>query len=76
MSYTATDLTIVENAIKALAGGTRVVSVSTSNGKSISYGQAQLKDLQALRDSIQAEINFGSTSGSRGYVLVSTSKGL
>ena len=59
----------------ALAQGTRIVSVDV-NGKTITYGQAQLKELTALRDSIQAEINSGSSSGSRGFVLVSTTKGL
>lgn len=73
MSYTAIDLTKVQAAIIALAEGKRVVSVIV-NGKTISYGPAQIKELQALRDSIQAEIN--SIANTRRFVLTSTGKGL
>ena len=75
MSYTQADLTNIQNAIVALAKGERVVSVSTSNGKSITYGQSQLKDLQALRDSIRTELD-NSSSTTRRFVLIQTDKGL
>lgn len=74
MAYTSTDLTNVQAAIIALAEGKRVVSVST-NGKTIQYGAAQMKELQALRDAIQAEIG-SATTGSRRFVLTATEKGL
>ena len=73
MAYTTADLTKIQDAIIALAEGKRVVSV-TVNGKTIAYGQSQIKELQALRDSIQAEIN--AASNARRFVLTSTEKGL
>lgn len=73
MAYTSLDLTSVSSAIIALASGTRVVSVTIS-GKSIEYGQADLKSLRALRDEIKAEIN--QTAGRDSFVLTRSSKGL
>jgi len=72
--YTAADLTKVEAALVALAEGKRVVSVTT-NGKTIQYGPADIKALQTLRDSIQAEIDSASTTRRR-FVLTTTEKGL
>jgi hypothetical protein len=73
MSYTAADLTQVQDAIVSLAAGTRVVSV-TVNGKTIQYGPAQLKELQDLRAAMQTEI--GSTTTRRRFVLTQSEKGL
>jgi len=73
LSYTTADLTKIQAAIIALAEGKRVVSV-TVNGKIIAYGQSQIKELQALRDSIQAEMNAASST--RRFVLTTTGKGL
>lgn len=73
MAFTSADLTNVQNAIVELATGARTVSLSMGD-KSITYGQAQLKDLQALRDLIIAEIGTG--DGRAQFVLTTTSKGL
>lgn len=73
MSYTLADLSKVQDAIIALAEGTRVVSVSV-NGKTIQYSPAQIKELQTLRDTMQAEI--GSATNRRRFVLTQSEKGL
>ncbi|MEI6315501.1 MAG: gpW family head-tail joining protein [Syntrophus sp. (in: bacteria)] len=73
MAFTPTDLTNVQTAIMALAMGTRTVSVSIGN-KAISYSQAQLSDLRALREEIAAEV--GSAAGRPQFVLAQTEKGL
>ena len=73
MAFTPTDLTNVQTAIMALAMGTRKVSVSIGN-KTISYSQAQLGDLRALREEIVAEV--GSAAGRSQFVLAQTEKGL
>lgn len=72
--YTSADLIKVQAAIIALAEGKRVVSVTT-NGKTIQYGPAQIKDLQALRDAMQSEISQTSTITKR-FVLTQSEKGL
>ena len=73
MAFTPTDLTNVQTAIMALAMGTRTVSVSIGT-KTITYSQAQLSDLRALREEIVAEV--GSTAGRSQFVLTQTEKGL
>jgi len=73
MAFTPTDLTNVQAAIMALAMGTRTVTVSIGT-KTISYSQAQLSELRALREEIVAEV--GSAGGRAQFVLTSTEKGL
>jgi hypothetical protein len=53
--YTATDLTNVEEAIRAIIAGEREVSM-TMDGKSATYTEANLKDLQNLRTDIINDI--------------------
>lgn len=53
--YTATDLTNVEEAIRAIIAGEREVSM-TMDGKSATYTDANLKDLQSLRTEIINDI--------------------
>lgn len=57
MAYTSTHLTDIENAIIALGKGTRVVQVRSADGDMVSYGLADLPQLQKLRDEIKAEVN-------------------
>lgn len=53
--YTATDLTNVEEAIRAIIAGEREASM-TMDGKSVTYTAAELKDLQDLRTKIINDI--------------------
>ncbi len=73
MAYTEENLADVQAAILALATGARVVSLSMA-GRTITYGQAQLNELKALRDDIKSDVD--STAGRAKYVLTSTDKGL
>jgi len=73
MAYTSTDLTNIESAILSLAAGEREVRV-TIGDKTFEYSNASLDQLKCLRAEIQAEVN--AASGSRGFFLTSTSKGL
>ena len=57
MSYTSTDLTNIETAIRAIIAGTRTVSLSMGD-KSISYTAVDLPKLQALRGEIAAEVGI------------------
>jgi len=61
--YTTTDLTNVEEAIRAIIAGEREVSM-TMDGKSATYTDANLKDLQSLRTEIinDIAINAGTCS--------------
>ena len=73
MAYTAADLANIEEAIVKLAMGARVVRV-TIGDKLIEYGQAQLPELQELRDQMKNEMQ--AASGRKQFVLTKTSKGL
>jgi len=73
MSYTEADLENIKAAILALATGERVVKVALGD-KQIEYGQAQLKDLRALRAEIEANLEF--QAGKSRVFLTQTSKGL
>ena len=53
--YTATDLTNVEEAIRAIIAGEREVSM-TMDSKSATYTDANLEDLQKLRTNIINDI--------------------
>ena len=55
MAFTSTDLTNVEAAIIALATGTREISVSV-NGKSVTYQQADIDKLLALKSIINQSL--------------------
>jgi hypothetical protein len=72
MTFTATDLSNVQTALIALATGQRVVSLSLDD-KTITYGQAQINELRALRDEIRSEVE---TVNQRRFVLAQTDKGL
>ena len=72
MTFTATDLANVQTALIALATGQRVVSLSIGD-KTITYGQAQINELRALRDEIRSEVE---TVNQRRFVLAQTDKGL
>ena len=72
MTFTATDLSNVQTALIALATGQRVVSLSIGD-KTITYGQAQINELRALRDEIRSECE---TVNQRRFVLAQTDKGL
>ena len=73
MAYSAADLTSIQAAILALATGTRLVRV-TINGKTKEYAEADLKQLEALRNTIKSEIS--ATAGNPRFVLTRSSKGL
>lgn len=73
MAWTQEDADAVRAAVRALATGTRVVSVSYAGppARSVSYGIAQLGELRALLAEMQREVGGGAT-----YRLASTRKGL
>jgi len=75
MAYTQAELDKVQQALVDLAQGKRIVSV-LANGKNIAYGQAQIKDLETLRNAMQLEINQTSTTKNQRFVLTQSSKGL
>ncbi|MCK9362124.1 MAG: hypothetical protein M0P74_00755 [Syntrophales bacterium] len=70
MAFTAANLTAVENALIALASGTRKVRLSMGD-KSIEYSNTDIPVLTALRDKIAAEVSTVPRC-----ILFSTSKGL
>ena len=73
MAFTQTDLENIQSAILSLATGTRKVSV-TINGKTIEYGQTDLKQLESLRSSIKTELNAAESKPR--FVLTRSRKGL
>ncbi|MBP2291036.1 gpW family head-tail joining protein [Azospirillum rugosum] len=56
MTWTAADLAAVEDAIRELAAGERVVTVRYADGTENTYGQANLSDLRKLRQEMQGEV--------------------
>ena len=62
MAFTSTDLASVEAAIVAVAIGERTVQVVVG-GKQITFQQASLDKLTALRDLIQSDIAQASSGG-------------
>ena len=58
MAFTATDLSNIESAIVDLATGTRTTSVSI-NGKTITYSDADLNKLLALKSMINQSLGKG-----------------
>ena len=72
----ATLLAAIDTAILQLVAGQRKVML-TFGDKSIQYGQPNLADLRALRDSTAADIAVAAeTSTPPKYVLARFSKGL
>ena len=72
MAYTSADLTNVEQAIIALASGTKIVRM-TIGDKSFEYGQADISDLKKLRAEIHAELAESTIRPK--FVLTQTGKG-
>lgn len=76
MAYTATDLTNVEVAIRALMTGTRTVRVSMGD-KMVEFAQADLKALRELKAEILLEVQDADIANTRPhFFLASTGKGL
>ena len=73
MAYSSSDLTNVENAIIALATGTRAVRV-TINNKTVEYGQTDIESLRTLRAEIQRDV-ANNAGTARGYRYIQTGKG-
>lgn len=71
--YTQADIDSVKQAVVALAGGTRVVTVSVGD-RSVSYHAADLGKLQALLSEMSADVG-SATKGGR-IIGLRTSKGL
>jgi hypothetical protein len=61
MAYTATDLTNIEAAIRAIIAGTRTVRLSMGD-KAIEYTAVDLPNLQKLRTEIEMEVGISSGS--------------
>lgn len=72
MSYTTQDLANIRQAILDLATGQRVVSFTSANGKSTTFGQTDLVKLEALERRLSQKIG-GKLSRTRRVI---TSKGL
>ena len=76
MAYTASDLTNVEAAIRALMSGTRTVRV-TMGDKTFEFAQADLKSLRELKAEIALEVQDADATNTRPrFFLASTGKGL
>lgn len=73
MAWTQADADQVRAAIVALATGTRVVTVSYAGppARSVTYGATQLDELRSLLSEMER-----TASGTPGYRLATTSKGL
>ena len=56
MAYSPADLDAVDRAIVALATGARRAQVTFADGRSVRYGDANLKDLRDLRAQIAASV--------------------
>ena len=71
--YTQAHLEEVELAIMSLAQGKRVVSIAM-NGRTVSYGPADIASLKSLRKDIQTELM--KQRGRKKYALLTSRKGL
>lgn len=79
MAFTATDVTSIETAIKALVNGSRVVECSI-NGDLVQYHRTDIGSMMKLRDTMIAEIAAAtaaaSTTSNRGRTRIAvTTKG-
>jgi len=74
VAWTAADVTTYENAIRDLVNGDRIVRVTTSSGRSVEYGQADLPQLRALLAEARAEV--AAAAATTRFVLTRTEKGL
>lgn len=75
MAWTSSDLSSIETAILNLVSGSRAVSVTFSDGKTIRYHETDLQHLRSLRNEIRSEVNASSfnrrvyaKNGGRGFV--------
>ena len=73
MAFNETDKAAVEQAIRDLATGQRLVRI-TVNGKTMEYGQAEMSSLRGLLSQIAEELAFCEPAPS--YILTRTVKGL
>jgi hypothetical protein len=62
MAFTSADLTIVEDAIRDLAAGKRLVSFDVG-GKSRSFQAASIQNLLIFRDQVKSDISAAAGGG-------------
>lgn len=55
MSWTQADVDAVDDAIRALVAGERIVTVRYADGTENTYGQANLSELRSMRREMTAE---------------------
>ncbi|WP_353288706.1 gpW family head-tail joining protein [Wolbachia endosymbiont (group A) of Pogonocherus hispidulus] len=72
--YNQEYLTQVEEAIKKLQSGERVVSIAYGDHV-VRYGEVQIKDLLDLRQRIKSELKVAGVKPKR-KIVISTSKGI
>ncbi|WP_264329313.1 gpW family protein [Wolbachia endosymbiont (group A) of Andrena hattorfiana] len=72
--YSEEYLTQVEEAIKKLQSGERVVSIAYGDHV-VRYGEVQIKDLLELRQRIKAELKVAGVKPKR-KIVISTNKGI
>lgn len=72
--YSEEYLTQVEEAIKKLQSGERVVSIAYGDHV-VRYGEVQIKDLLDLRQRIKAELKVAGVKPKR-KIVISTNKGV
>ncbi|WP_264688164.1 hypothetical protein [Wolbachia endosymbiont (group A) of Sympetrum striolatum] len=72
--YNQEYLTQVEEAIKKLQSGERVLSIAYGDHV-VRYGEVQIKDLLDLRQRIKAELKVAGVKPKR-KIVISTSKGI
>jgi len=73
MAFSTIDQAAVEQAVRDLATGQRIVRI-TVNGKTTEYGQADLAALRGLLTDINQEVAAAEPGPS--YILTRTAKGL
>ncbi len=72
--YSSEYLAQVEEAIRKLQSGERVVSIAYGDHV-VRYGEVQIKDLLDLRQRIKAELKIAGVKPKR-KIVISTSKGI
>ncbi|WP_341822338.1 gpW family head-tail joining protein [Wolbachia endosymbiont (group A) of Clivina fossor] len=72
--YSSEYLAQVEEAIKKLQSGERVVSIAHGDHV-VRYGEVQIKDLLELRQRIKAELKVAGVKPKR-KIVIATSKGV
>jgi len=75
MAFSSDDQTAVEQAIRDLATGQRVVRMTVA-GKSMEFGQSDLGQLRGLLQQVSEDVAAAAVTQAPSYVLTRCGKGL